>query len=280
MAIHALLEYKGFLEISIGVALRAIDTGVFAFQRELGLGMIEALVDGLERNLFPSAGAVARLAALREAPMVRVFVTIGTLIEGNANVLRFAVHSIHVALSALHLGVQAGQRIAGLRVIEIGLTGLADIDRLPVHEIVALQATWAEAALVLILVAADATRRQTEVSPAWIFDLDGRTFLRGDARGIVALAALQARVLAFEQVSSFLVIERFDIPLDQRKVFTVMLRVATGAFLAGAGRNVVSGVQAFASRKPCGNFGVTVQALQRRLAAKFVTTGAVGGSVQ
>ena len=67
-------------------------------------------------------------------------------------------HSIHVALSALHLGVQAGQRIAGLRVIEIGLTGLADIDRLPVHEIVALQATWAEAALVLILVAADATR--------------------------------------------------------------------------------------------------------------------------
>ena len=96
----------------------------------------------------------------------------------------------------------------------------------------------------------------------------------------MALAAPQDRVLAFEQVSSFLVIERFDIPLDQRKVFTVMLRVATGAFLAGAGRNVVSGVQAFASRKPCGNFGVTVQALQRRLAAKFVTTGAVGGSVQ
>jgi len=280
VAIHALLEYERFLEISVEVALRAIDAGVLAFKRELGLGMIEALVHGLERNLLPSAGTVARLAALREAPMVRIFVTIGTLIEGNTNVLRFAVGSIHVAISALYLRMQASQRITGLRVIKLGLTGLADIDRLPVREIVALKAILAEAALVLILVAADATRRQTEVSAAWIFDLDGRTFLRGDARWVVALAALQARVLAFEQVSGFLVIERLGIPLDQREVFPVMLRVASGTFLAGAGRDVVGGVQAFASRKPGGNFGVTVQTFQCRLAAKFVTTGAFSGSVQ
>ena len=99
-------------------------------------------------------------------------------LNGMPDVLRLAVRSVGVALGALHLGMQAGQRIARLRVIELGLTGLADIDRFPVHEIVALLAVWAQAAFVLILVAGDATGRQTEVGPAQILDFDGRTFLR------------------------------------------------------------------------------------------------------
>ena len=49
-------------------------------------------------------------------------------------------------------------------------------------------------------------------------------------------------MLAFQQVSRFFVIESLDVPLDQREVFPVVLRVASGAFLAGAGKNVVGGV--------------------------------------
>ena len=59
VAVHTLLEYQRLLEISVSVALGTIDTGVPAFQRELGLGVVEALVDGLERNLLPPARVVA-----------------------------------------------------------------------------------------------------------------------------------------------------------------------------------------------------------------------------
>ena len=56
--------------------------------------------------------------------------------------------------------------------------------------------------------------------------------------------------------------------------------MAAGAFLAGAGGNVIRGVKPFVSRKPTRYFGVTGQTLQRGLAAKFMATGAVGSSIQ
>ena len=95
----------------------------------------------------------------------------------------------------------------------------------------------------------------------------------------MALFTSQARVLAFEHVARFLMIERLDVPLDEREVFPVVLRVASGAFLAGAGWNVIGRVQAFVGRKPSRNLGVTLQALQRRLPPKLVATGAVSGSI-
>ena len=187
VAVHALLEHQGFLKISAGVALGAVDTGVLAFQRKFGFGVVEAFVDGLQRNLLPPAGAVARLAALREASVVRVLVAIGALVERNAHVLWLAVRSVGVALGALHLGMHAGQRITRLGVIELGLARLADIDALPIHEIVALQTVLTEAALVLVFVATDAASRLPQVSAAGIFDFDRRTFLLRNARWIVAL---------------------------------------------------------------------------------------------
>ena len=60
--------------------------------------------------------------------MVRILVAIGALGERNADVLRLAVRTVRVALRALHLRMKAGQGIAGLRVIELRLTGLADVD--------------------------------------------------------------------------------------------------------------------------------------------------------
>lgn len=132
----------------------------------------------------------------------------------------------------------------------------------------------------LVLVAGDTTGREAEVSAAGILDLDRGTFLRREVRRIVALVAGQARVLALEQVAGVFMIEGLGIPLDQREGFAVVLRVAAGALLAGTGWNVVGGVQSLASRNPGRDLGVTVQALQCRLAAELVATGAVGGSIQ
>jgi predicted lysophospholipase L1 biosynthesis ABC-type transport system permease subunit len=77
-------------------------------------------------------------------------------------------------------------------------------------------------------------------------------------RRIVAFAAGQAGVLAFEYVSRFLVIEGFDVPLNQRKVLAIVLGVAACAFLAGASGNFVGGVQALMGGKPRRDLTVTV----------------------
>jgi len=39
-------------------------------------------------------------------------------------------------------------------------------------------------------------------------------------------------MLAFEKIAGFLVIESFDIPLDKREIFPVVLGMAPRAFLA------------------------------------------------
>lgn len=78
---------------------------MFPFERELGLRVIKALIHCLQRNFLPAGGAVAGFTALRETAVVRVLVALGTLIERNADVPRFAIGSIRVALGALHLRV-------------------------------------------------------------------------------------------------------------------------------------------------------------------------------
>jgi len=148
VAIYALLEYERLLEISIGMAQAAIHAAVFALQGELCLGVIEALIQRLGRDLLPTARVVAGLAGLPgKASTVRVLVAVRALGERNPCVLWFAIGAIGMTLRALHLGVQPGQRIAGLRVIE-----LSNADILPAFKIMALLARRTEAALVGILV--------------------------------------------------------------------------------------------------------------------------------
>ena len=79
--------------------------------------------------------------------MVRIFVAVGALIERDANVLRFAVRAVGVALGASDIAMQAGEWITSFAVVK-----LADVDSLPVDEIVALLAVGAKAPLVLIFV--------------------------------------------------------------------------------------------------------------------------------
>src|SRR5579863_9178406 len=98
VAIHALGKCEWLLEISVGMALGALDACMFAFQRKLRLRVIETFVHRLQRNLFPSAGVVARLATLREAAVVRILVTVRALVERDTCILRLAVGSVGVTL--------------------------------------------------------------------------------------------------------------------------------------------------------------------------------------
>ncbi len=159
VTIHALRECQRFLEVAVGVTLRAVHRDVLAEQRELGFRVVEAVVHGLQRNLLPPHRAVTCLAGLRKAAAVRILVTICALIEGDSNILRLAVGSVGVALRALHCSMQARQGITRLCMIE-----LSDADVFPVLEIVARLARRAEPAFVLIFMAGNAGVRQSEVA--------------------------------------------------------------------------------------------------------------------
>src|SRR5579864_962122 len=141
VAVRALAENQRLLEVPVGVALFATDSRVFAFQRVLGFRVIEILAERLLRDSLPTRGTMARGTCLGEAAVVRVLVAIGTQVEWNARVPRLAIRSVRVALGALHLGVETGQRIARLRVIEL----VANLQRLPIFVVVTLQAVRAQA---------------------------------------------------------------------------------------------------------------------------------------
>ena len=74
-------------------------------------------------------------------------------------------------------------------------------------------------------------------------------------------------------------IEGLDVPLDQREIVAIVIGVATGALLAGAGRNVIGRVKPFVSRNAAADFGVTFHAFEGCLAAKLVTARAVSRTV-
>ena len=125
-----------------------------------------------------------------------------------------------------------------------------------------------------------ARRRKAEIGSAGIFDLDRGAFLGRNVRGIMALRTLQPSMLALENVPGVFVIEGFGIPLDQGKIFTVVLGMTAGALLAGTARNVVGRVQALVSGEAGSDFGVTVKAFEGSLTAEFMATGAISGTVE
>lgn len=131
MAIRALGKGQWLLEVAASMALSAIDGSMLTFKGKFGFGVIKALAHLLQRNLLPAIGAVAGLAALREAAMMRILVAVRTLVEWKADILRLAIRSVGMALCALHLRMQPSQRISRLRVIK-----LADADRFPVLKVV------------------------------------------------------------------------------------------------------------------------------------------------
>ena len=152
---------------------------------------------------------------------------------------------------------------------------LSDADRLPVDEVVATLAIGAKPPFVLVFVAGNASGRETQVSPVGILDLDRRAFLGRDVRRIVALIAGQTGMLALKRVPGVPMIERLDVPFNEREVFSIVLGVTARALLAGSGRDVVRRVQTFVSGKAAGNLGMAIQTLQRRLTSELVTASTI-----
>ena len=87
-------------------------------------------------------------------------------------------------------------------------------------------------------------------------------------------------MLALKGVPRVLVVERLDVPFDQREIFAIMFGMAAGAFLTGTRRDVVGRMQATSRRKARRDFRVTFEALQRSLSAEFVTAGTIRRSIQ
>ena len=107
VTIGALGKGDGLLEVPSGMALGAIDRNMLPFERELRLRVIEMRSHRLQRDLFPTACAVAGGTALRETAVMRIFVAIGTLVERNSRILRLAIGAIGMTLRALHLSVHS-----------------------------------------------------------------------------------------------------------------------------------------------------------------------------
>ena len=274
VAIRTLCERNLLFEIPFRrVALFTLDLRVLALQRILCLRVVELLVNALHRDLLPSGRRVARGTGLGEAAVVGIFVAIGAEAKGDACVSWLAIRTVRVALLAFHLGVEAGQRITGLAVIELGR-----IDLFPVHEVVAGLAIGTQAALVEIFMAGNASGRQAKEGTVQVLFLDRLPVFGRDTRGIVTLVAFESRMLAFENIAGFFVVKGLCIPLDQGEIYAVVVGVTTGAFLAGARGNVIAGVKPLVGVNAGGDLGMAFQAFKGGLPPKFVTGDAIGRS--
>lgn len=96
----------------------------------------------------------------------------------------------------------------------------------------------------------------------------------------MALVAGQGGMFAFERVSSLLVIEGLDVPLDQRKICAVMFGMAAGALLTRTWLDVVGRMQSLFCRNAGPDLTMALQTFQRALASELVTACAVTRTIQ
>lgn len=120
VAVRAFRKCNVFLEVSLDVASHTLHRRVLAQQRIFRLVVIEIVAQAGARDFLPRARVVTAGAGFaREAPFVRVSVTIIALTEGKTAITRRTIRARRVTLLAFHLLMQAGQRIARLRVVEL-----------------------------------------------------------------------------------------------------------------------------------------------------------------
>jgi len=142
--------------------------------------------------------------------------------ERQAYIFRPAIGARQMAFLARHLLMHAGERITGPAVIE----GAQRPGRhLPIIKPMALLAILPQSALVPITMAGYTPIRYSKVSAVEVLDRNGGALCRRNVgRGVTARAG-QARVLAFQRVAGFAVIERAWswIPADKLEVLPVVL---------------------------------------------------------
>jgi len=197
----------GFVAIGAGVmrnwsfeiaALMAAGTGnvdVFPKQGKVGLRVIECCG---EAGFLPRGCGVARIAALFEFAFVWIAMTVRAVGELEAGVTRLIVRTRSVTALAQHVAVFAGERELGFRVIEI----LAiDGGGFPTKRGVTTRAVGSQSALVLVLVAVHAARRQAEPGAIQIFGSQQCARLRGNVLCCVARATANADVFAIKVIA-------------------------------------------------------------------------------
>ena len=199
------------------MAFGAIHLLVFAFQREIGLGVVEFRETGGrgERLLV-----VAFLAVCAEFGLVRVVVATVAIFERHTcKPLKFLpVFRLHlVAFLAIERLVFSNQREVRFVVVKLGR-------RLPGVGQVAFGAVIRQRFLVIILVAIEALATQAEVSFLAFFQLRIVHVIR-----LVAFPAINFFMRPGQFVAGELVVEGLFIEAHHVEVAPVVVRVAGGA---------------------------------------------------
>lgn len=112
--------------------------------------MVEIIADVLQRDALPATGVVTGLATpLAKTPFMRISVAVIASAKWQSDVPRLVVGSGRVALFARNLGVQSGQRVLGLGVVELG-------NVLPIFEVVTGFTLRPEASIMFVFVTSSA----------------------------------------------------------------------------------------------------------------------------
>ena len=170
VAVSALGEREFFLEVTLQVAGLALHRLVFPHQRILRLGVIEVVIQAGVRNSLPATRVMARGARLvPETSLVRIGMAVVAFPERQTSVSGSAARIRSVALLALHLLVQTGQRITRFAVIKLSFCIL------PINEVMALEAILAESSFMEVFVTRSTGLRDPQEGLAEILHLDVRT---------------------------------------------------------------------------------------------------------
>lgn len=149
-----------------------------------------------------------------------------------------------MALLACDVLVQARQRITRLRVVEgVGV----DLRALPVRSRMALRAVCPETALMLVLMATDAIRRQPEPGLTQILRCEKPAPRLNNVCRLMARPAANAGVLALQHITSLRMIESLGsrVPMQQREVRPIVIGVTLDAGRARRPRLRKSRMQTF-----------------------------------
>ena len=274
MTIVTLREGYLLFKVAIEVAGHAGHLLVFSEQRIFGLGVIEVVAG---QHVLPASGGVTDVAGLLKFALVRIDVAVVALRKLHVFVARGSARSVGlVALFAGYFAMQACEWIACLGMVEI-------LSRFPAFDVMALGAIIAELALVWIVVAGRASRREPEVGLGQVFILDERFVGREHFGGRMAFVAGQRCMLAFEFITGKFVIEflRGRVPVDQMEAFTVMFEVTAHAIFAiGIGHLQVRVIAVLLRQGFC-NFLVAVEAAKGwRARTELMASGALRSAVQ
>lgn len=176
-----------------------------------------------------------------------------------------------VTLGACNLGVQAGQGISRLGMIEAA--------NLPPRGRVMTGTTIvAELAFVKIFMARQASWRKSQETPVQVFLLDQLLPFRLDARGGVAILALDDGVLAVQNIASLVVVKFFlgRLPADELEALSVVLGMAASTVFVGIVTLYDHSVKSLIGGQALIDFSVTLQAFETAACGREpVATGAL-----